>query len=177
MLTCDTPAANREFSIYQDPITLTSIGGFLKDATCDENGYFKVTYKPKNGSKLSIRSKGIVLENIPCKKNLNIGKVYINPSSMNIVLKIKANQSYTSSDTLYYYDLGTSHLEQKIAGPFVSGIIDTVESGGYMQFPLRYNELPILSIDYYINSPQNKKNIVVNSTVCSSFSEAVLVIE
>lgn len=183
MSSCDLPASNKQMSLYQESITLTSNGGYLKDFTCDENGYFKVVYKAENSGKLSIRTNGEILRGIPSKKNLNIGKVYNNPPSVKFIVRLRVNNAYTANDTLYYYDWnypqnGASHWVKKIAGPFQSGIIDTVQNAGYLSFPIEYEGNPFMRVNYYVNSYQSNEDAIVFTPLCSgTFSEAVLVID
>ena len=183
MSSCDLPASNKQFSLYQESVTLTSVGGYLKDFTTDENGYFKVAYIPENSGKLSIRSNGDILIGIPSKKNLNIGKVYNNPPAVKFTVRLQVNNAHTANDTLYYYDWnypqnGASHWIKKIAGPFQSGIIDTVLNAGYMNFPIEYQGNPVMRVNYYVNDYQSNEDATVTTPFCSgSFSQAVLVID
>ncbi len=182
MSSCGTPASNKTMSLYQEGVTLTSIGGYLKDFSCDENGYFKVVYKAETSGKLSIKANGTILEKIPCKKNIDIGEVFLNPPSVNFTIKLQVNNAHTENDTLYYYDWnypqnGASHWVKKIAGPFQSGIIDSVVNAGYMNFPVIYDENPFILVNYYLNDYQLNKDASVITPFCSSsFSDAVLVI-
>lgn len=183
MSTCDLPASNKQLSLYQESVTLTSIGGYLKDFSTDENGYFKVVYQAENSGKLSIRSNGEILKGIPSKKNLNIGKVYNNPPSVKFIVRLQVNNAYTANDTLHYYDWnypqnGASHWVKKIAGPFQSGIIDTVQNAGYLSFPIEYQGNPFMRVNYHVNSYQSNEDAIVFTPLCSgTFSEAVLVID
>lgn len=183
MTGCGAPAANKKMDLYQDAITLTSVGGYLKTFQSDENGYFKVTYNPENAGKLSIRSNGILLEGIPSRKNIDIGDVYYNPPPVNFTIRLQVNKSYTSGDTLYYYDWnypqnGANHWVKKIPGPFQSGVIDSVLNAGYMSFPFTYNVAPFIKINYYINTYDPNQNAFVTVSPCSgSFSEAVFSID
>lgn len=183
MSSCDMPASNKEMSLYQEATTLTSVGGYLKDFSSDENGYFKVTYIAENSGKLSIRANGVLIDGIPSREDINIGNVYHNPPAVNFVIRLQANNAYTANDTLYYYDWnypqnGASHWVKKIAGPFQSEIIDTVANCGYMNFPIRYNGVNSMSVNYYINDYQGNKNAIVTTPFCTnSFSEAILVLD
>lgn len=184
MSSCTTPSSNKKILLAQEKGLLTIGGALVKEFTCDENGYFKVMYNPKNGGKITLKSSGRLIENIPSHKNIQLGIVYFNPPPVNFKIRLQVNNPYTSSDTLYYYDWnfpqnGASHWEEKIAGPFQSGIIDSVINASYMDFPFRYGENPEMNISYYVNDFQlNKRDAKVIVTPCSeTFSEAVLTID
>lgn len=185
MSACGVAASLKSMWLGQEEITLTSVGGKLVDFTCDENGYFSVSYVPESGGTLYLVVAGSakVLIDIPCKENINLGEVYYNPPAVNFLVRLQANNAYTSADTLYYYDWnypqnGATSWIKKVPGPFQSGIIDTVLNAGYMNFPLSWVRDPEMTINYYVNTYDPNQQAKVIPELCSpSYAEAVLTVD
>jgi hypothetical protein len=96
----------------------------------DKNGRFKFEYKNQTDSHISLwygtnsNNTTKILMGLPAKENIELGNIYIN-NKVTIIIKLKPNASYTSSDTLYY-SVGEILGYSKITGPFHEAIVDTV---------------------------------------------------
>jgi len=158
MAGCNTPAANRSgYFHYNGGMTQYDWAEFTTDA----NGYFKVT-EEIGGSNLTLnvgRGPG-VLRNIALlgRNHLDLGKVYINPPIVSYYLHLKVNNAYTELDTLHYRNAGYPYNEKepwlKKAGPFSSGIIDTVPIASNLNalpITFRSNNVPRIKLSYYMN--------------------------
>ena len=161
MESCDTPAANK------DGIIRLSGGGFLNkpstslEFTTDENGYFKVTHN-EAFSAFSVRTSAnhSVLEASISGDEKELGEVYIFPPSVSYYLYLDVSNAFTESDTLVYNNHGWPQDGRdkllKIAGPFQSGIVDTVYMATNMNhLPIDFNNmininLPERTINYRI---------------------------
>jgi hypothetical protein len=162
MANCSTPAANTSgYFHYTGGMTRYTWAEFTTDA----NGYFKITEKI-GGSNLTLNvgNGSGVLRNITLLGNdyLDLGKVYINPPKTKYYLYLEVNNPYNELDTLTYYDWGypqngRNHWTKKVAGPFSSGIIDTVHNVSLLNaLPIGYFDLQNgiflkLRLEYFIN--------------------------
>lgn len=189
MASCNTPATNTSgFILTEDG--LLSGPGISLSFTTNENGYFKVSYSGKKDlSSFMVRVQGSsdVLK-VPGLQgnNKDLGNVYINPPSVSYYLRLEvSNNTYTESDTLTYYDWGypqngASHWVRKIAGPFESGIVDTVPLVFNMNaFPIHFqsSEPPNLKIRYGVNI-WNAKEVLIPTPHCvDDYQMVTLVID
>jgi hypothetical protein len=117
-------------------------------------------------------------------KKKNLGKVFINPPSVSFYLKLEVNNnSYTSADTLSYYDWGypsngSIHWVKKVAGPFKNGIIDTVYAAVNINaFPLYYGSStpPNLRIDYGVNL-WNQNHVFIPTPHCINDPQTITLV-
>ena len=189
MASCDTPAANKSGSIRTDD-GLLSGPGLVLDFTTDENGYFKVVHSGNEDlHKFMVRVSGssdvLSVWNLP-GENKDLGKVYINPPRVNYYLRLEvSNSSYTELDTLTYYDWGypqngASHWVKKIAGPFESGIIDTVTSAINMNaFPIQFESItpPGIKTRYGVNIWDDKEVVIPTPYCVDEYQTVTLVID
>ena len=113
-----TPFANQPITLKQDLTSGLSVqGGTLDETTTDSEGYFVFTYKDDNGEPLSINQSGLIIEEIPVSKALDIGSVVINPICK-IVYRIKVVNPYTINDTLVCHDIANPSIQGiRVAGP------------------------------------------------------------
>ena len=162
MQTCETPAANRNGIIHLSGGGLFNNPSTSLEFTTDENGYFKVTHD-KSFSEFSVRTSAnhSVLEASISGDEKELGEVYIFPPSARYYLYLEAtNNTYTEFDTLTYSNGGWPHDGRepwlKKAGPFSSGIIDTVHLLTHINdLPMNYNkmknnEFTLKRIHYYL---------------------------
>ncbi|TXI88051.1 MAG: hypothetical protein E6Q37_00835 [Crocinitomicaceae bacterium] len=189
MASCDVPAANKSGFIITDDGLLSGPGISLSFTT-DENGYFKITHTGKESmDKFTVRVQGSsdVLRVTNLSGNTkNLGKVYINPPSVNIYMKLKINNHiYNELDTLHYRNAGypTNGLDPwlKIAGPFVEGTIDTIYNAvNPGVFPLSFgsNLIPEMRLDYYINNYDswNDKFVYISTPHCSDEYQTITLV-
>ena len=157
MSSCSTPAANTTGSFhYTSGMSWEEWAKF----TTDENGYFKVK-KQIEGSTIDLYVGSQVLRNIKLsqKDHVDLGEVYIFPPSVSYYLYLEVDSAYTENDTLSYYDWGYpqnggEHWEKKLAGPFSSGIIDTVHNAvnlGALPLSFESSTDPKIKLNYYMN--------------------------
>lgn len=191
MQSCDTPAANKDGIIYLSGGGLLNNPSTSLEFTTDENGYFKVIHD-KSFSEFSVRTSAnhSVLEANISGDEKELGDVYINPFPTNFVIKLDVKNPYTENDTLVLLDFSDPDpfAQQLIAGPFQSGLIDSVKNFNFNIFPLKWTEIKnnegprggvqyrIRSLPDYIGS--NKHKYFYHSLICSgNFAEVTLVIE
>ena len=193
MQSCDTPAANREGSIIAADGLLTGPGEILF-FTSDENGYFKASYTVKANIVsfgVSVQGSGEVLRvNHLEGDKKDLGEVYVNPFPTNFIIKLDVQNPYTENDTLVLSDYSsTGPFDVRlIAGPFESGILDSVFNHMFSKFPVNFFQLndnsgpfystPFLirSLPYYIGD--HKTGDFHISPICSDeFAEVTLVID
>ncbi|HYG14875.1 MAG TPA: hypothetical protein VEC12_03910 [Bacteroidia bacterium] len=135
---CDNPVPVKNFTVYlyNDHKSLSNPcnSGQIATATTNENGEFELGYdKTCRSGGISLQydvsfSSATLVDGIEPKKDYNLGDIYYRDNGFYIV-KIKTNQPYTSSDTLFY-DItgGGKDSSYSIAtGPFYDGqVIDTL---------------------------------------------------
>jgi hypothetical protein len=140
---CNTPAANKEGSIRT--YDALSGPGLVLYFITDDNGYFKINHNEKGSiSKFYVNVEGasdVLRVHYYPEDHKKLGDVYIFPPSASYYLYLDVDSAYTENDTLYYRDLGYPQnggngWSKKLPGPFVSGIIDTVD------YALDLNGLP-----------------------------------
>ena len=95
----------------------------------DRKGAFEFKYKsPRKTGELNLTtSSGLSMYGIPKDENITI--VLIRNELANLVVNLKADSVYSTNDTLIFFIQGhppTDHFH-KIAGPFSSEIIDTLD--------------------------------------------------
>mgnify|MGYP005827338927 CR=1 FL=1 len=164
---CNTPAANTTGSFhYTSGMSWEEWAEF----TTDENGYFKVK-KQIEGSTIDLYVDGNsqVLRNIKLsqKDHLDLGEVYTFPPSVSYYLYLEVDSAYTEFDTLTYSNGGWPHDGRepwlKIAGPFQSGIIDTVHLlSNINDLPINFeskinNNFPSKKVHYYVGEYESWK--------------------
>lgn len=112
MSTCDVTASNEELTLR--------VGGKMYGehfhGVTDENGNFEIPYESSKFKTLVLRNK---MSAIPVG-NVDVGKVY-NAIKYSVIISLSVDSSYTSLDTLVIRG-------NKYAGPFQSGIIDTLDN-------------------------------------------------
>ena len=191
MASCDVPAANKSGFIITDDGLLSGPGISLSFTT-DEKGYFKITHTGKESvDKFTVRVQGssdvLRVTNLSGNKK-NLGKVYINPPTASYYLELQVNNaSYSELDTLYYQNGNFPQNEEtpwcKIAGPFSSGIIDTIPIIYNMTaLPLSFGSsiVPEIRLLYHINEYDSwtVKEVNFNSPHCvNEYQTVTLVID
>jgi len=182
---CNTPAANTTGSFHY-----TSGMSWEKWAefTTDENGYFKVK-KQIEGSTIDLYVGSEVLSDIKLsqKDYLDLGQVYIFPPSTSYYLYLEVDSAYTENDTLYYRDLGYPQnggvgWSKKLPGPFVSGVIDTVDYALNLDgLPVNHNSSSastmFLGYNINYNSIYENKTYVETSHCLDEYQDVILKIE
>ena len=179
MYNCDTPAPNESVKFKAGISFIENIDGAIEVFT-DENEFFEFIHN-QGGSWFTLWAPYKMITDVPSKPELDLGEINLN-GTVNFVVKLLVNNnSYTSSGTLYYYDWnypenGASHWVKKIAGPFQSGVIDSILNKTYTKYTIFHNQSPVLSIRHYINS-NPYVDIEFQTPFCTSFlSDAVIVI-
>ena len=190
MADCNVPLANQSGTIHQKGM----YAGKVADFTSDENGYFKAVFEPKghgNICRIALEGGGTILEEIRFTEYTELGEVYANPPSVRYYLLLDVQNAYTELDTIHYRNCGAPQDGRpswlKKAGPFQSGIIDTVHFAlnlGAMPIDHeRYNlgiYMPTLLLDYYINEYDsgNRTRIEISTPYCvEEYQNVSLVIE
>jgi hypothetical protein len=144
MQSCDVPAANKEALIHIDGGGITAKPIVELPFTTDENGYFEV-HHDEAFSKFSVRTSAAhsVLEASIGEDNKALGEVYVNPFPTSFVIKLDVKNPYTEYDTLYMRDYSSSNSLAKkfIAGPFNSGVLDSVVNNFYKSFPVKLSDI------------------------------------
>jgi hypothetical protein len=154
-----------------------------KDFYTDSNGYFEINYKSR-GTLGTLYAPYKAIERIPIKNEelvFDMGEVNLN-GTVNFVIKLEVNNPYTANDTLVLRDWNSTSAYDRIVipGPFVAGIIDTVWKASYSSYPITYNEVPQLLINYIRHpyTPEGSNSIYLDVPFCSTdLQEAILVID
>jgi hypothetical protein len=192
MASCDVPAANTSGFILTNDGLLSGPGISLSFTT-DENGYFKVSHRGKadqlNSFIVRVQGSSDVLKvpGLP-GDNKDLGKVYINPPTVNYYLKLEViNSDYTNLDTLHFSNGGFPVNGQapwlKLAGPFTTGIIDTIQNAiNPNVFPIHFGSstVPQKRILYYMNEYDswNEKEVHFPTPHCvDEYQTVTLVID
>lgn len=161
MQSCNTPAANKDGLIYFSGGGLLNHPSTTLEFTTDENGYFEVIHN-KRFTEFSVRTSAAhsVLEVNSVPDDNDLGDVYLFPPSVSYYLYLDVSNAFTESDTLVYNNHGWPQDGRdkllKIAGPFQSGIVDTVYMATNMNhLPIDFNNminnnLPERTINYRI---------------------------
>lgn len=186
MKDCDTPEANMEMFLKRNYLLKQKGGEIISEFKSDENGYFRALYVRKNRTNLRLGvhyddKNHMVLNYIPNNENLNLGNVYYFPITTSIIIHLDVKNSYTSNDTLLYRNYDYSEypsLEKRKAGPFQSGVLDTMNNVNQMNFPQSYNDSTYeLSIRYHIEG-QDYKDQYFDVEVCGDeYNHVTLTIE
>jgi hypothetical protein len=183
MENCTTPYASKLIKLSGDnalsDLFCVDVNGNNEFYT-DANGYFEITFR-KNGNWGTLYAPYKVITFIPIGSNecLDIGEVNLN-GSVNFLIQLQANSSYTINDTLIIPDYNSSNTgdQIKIAGPFSSGVIDTVMNRSYTNYPLKYSELPRSDINYYFTGYGELRFLNFNTPFCqSNLSEVLITID
>lgn len=147
MQSCETPAANKDGLIYFDGGGLLNNPSTTLEFTTDENGYFEVKHN-EPFTEFSVRTSAnhSVLEVNSVPDDNDLGEVYIFPPSVSYYLYLDVSNAFTESDTLVYNNHGWPQDGRdkllKIAGPFQSGIVDTVYMATNMNhLPIDFNNM------------------------------------
>lgn len=182
MQNCTTPYASSKILLAGDSgygkLFCEDING-NKEFYTDENGYFEIKYR-KNGGAGILYAPYKAMSFIPIwNKNLDIGEVNLN-GRVSFVIKLQVTNPYTANDTLIYGDLNNySSGGIKLAGPFSSGIIDTVFNTPYTEYPVTYGKIPKKQINYFIKSGTSKST-TAEQPFCAeanSYGEAIFIID
>jgi hypothetical protein len=149
MQSCDTPAANKNGLIHLPGGGILSKPSTKLEFTTDENGYFKVTHD-KSFSTFSVRTSAnhsVLDVSSLGGDEKELGEVYVFPPTARYYLTLHVNNNnYNELDTLTYSNGGFPHDGRdpwlKKAGPFQSGVIDTVHLLSHTNdLPVSFNEL------------------------------------
>ena len=173
LCSCSSWCEEKEFQLYQDNITLTSIGGVLTSFKTDQNGYFEVKYKAKNRFKIKLRQGSIIMDEIPVFKNVDLGTIYLEPIIKDFSIKLTVSNTYTSSATLYYY-FGTATTTVspnyifKAAGPFTNGELEVIQHYMFHENVIKYGEPSNLQFNYFLNDLSAIKSIYLPIEPCAS---------
>lgn len=180
MLNCTTPYANGLLRLKGN---MGYAPGFCKDESgnrefyTDANGYFEFKYI-FNGNKGTLHAPNAALNLIPIDKELvDIGELTLN-SKVNFYIKLNVNNAHTAYDTLQIPDYHNMYSLYgiKIAGPFASGVVDTIVGWSYIHYPIKYNQTPKLFFNYIISGVN--KSFYFETPLCNNgFSEAVITID
>ncbi|HYG16425.1 MAG TPA: hypothetical protein VEC12_11780 [Bacteroidia bacterium] len=141
---CDNPVPVKNFTVYlyndYKSSSNTCNSGQIATATTNENGEFELSYeKTCSSGKISLEydvsfSSTALVDGIEPKKDYDLGDIYKMDNGFYTV-KIKTNQAYTSSDTLFYdiTNKGPNDSNyQYVIGPFVDGAtMDTLFKSVY----------------------------------------------
>ncbi|MGM0480164.1 MAG: hypothetical protein ACQERC_13155 [Bacteroidota bacterium] len=158
MQSCEIPAANKDGIIYFSGGGLLNNPSITLEFTTDDNGYFEVDHN-EPFTEFSVRTSPansvLEVDSIPGDDN-DLGEVYLFPPSVSYYLYLEVSNAFTESDTLLYNNHGWPEDGRdellKIAGPFQSGIVDTVYMATNMNhLPIDFNDtLPKRTINYRI---------------------------
>ena len=190
MADCNVPLANQSGTIHQKGM----YAGKVADFTSDENGYFKAVFEPKgqgNICRIALEGGGTILEEIRFTEHTELGEVYANPVTLKYFLKLEVNNnSYSNLDTLVYSNGGFPYNGKpswiKRAGPFHSGIIDTIDfASNLSSMPINHmmynnHDFPLFRVSFYINlnSPDVTSHVNVPTPYCvEEYHNVVLVID
>jgi hypothetical protein len=186
MENCTTPYASKLIKLsgdnsFSDKFCVDINGN--NDFYTDENGYFEIKYR-KNGNWGILYAPYSVMTFIPIgeNENLDIGEVNLN-GTVNFVIKLQANKTYTSNDTLVFGDwnnVASNTPDIKLAGPFNSQTLDTATNVSYSSYPIMYGKSPEMSIVYYLKSWSDVKRATVKQMFCAginNYEEAIFLIE
>jgi hypothetical protein len=193
MQSCDTPAANKDALIYFSNTGLFPEPSTTLEFTTDGNGYFEVKHN-EPFSNFSVRTSAAhsVLEVSSIPDDNDLGDVYLFPPSVSYYLYLDVSNAFTESDTLVYNNHGWPQDGRdkllKIAGPFQSGIVDTVYMATNMNhLPIDFNNiinnnLPERAISYrIINENTNDhpvKSVYFPTSYCvEDFIDVTFIIE
>jgi len=130
---CDNPVPVKGYSVFLLNRDGGNCKGEIQRVTTNDNGEFLLDYESacSNGADfISLEydvsfSSAILVSDIKINENEDLGDIYMKNNGFYIV-KIKTNQPYTSSDTLFH-GIHIAGKDSYIKGPFVDNqIIDTL---------------------------------------------------
>ncbi|MEX2484905.1 MAG: hypothetical protein WED10_10110 [Brumimicrobium sp.] len=190
---CNTPAANKEFSIRTSTFSPFSYSpDLVLNFTTDDEGYFKVTHtEDSNISKFTVvvGAREVLYVHYYPEDHKKLGNMYISFPT-NFIINLDVQNPYTENDTLVMHDFSSSDpfAEKLFPGPFESGFLDSVVNHPYDNFPISWQQqsegnLPKYSISYHFRNETgyNGHNETVSfdtAPICSDeYAEVSFVIE
>jgi len=184
MHACGVPAANvTDVSFKQHGQPLFGQKGMFLSFNTDAEGYFEVVYNRKDANSLDmeILKSGPILEGIPAMKNLDLGEVFWGVPIFSYVRYLEVNNPYTTNDTLILPDHNNTSEPfpfKYIAGPFESGVIDTIWNHSFMG-KLQYKKAPVYNPFFRLTSEHSwrESSISLNDLCFEGMYEAVLVLD
>ncbi len=162
MLDCETPISNERISIRQMPgLILSGYGGSFMT---DSEGIFDHTFETRTAAHVSLRGNSITMDNIPFRRNLNLGKV-VPAFKFDFFILLTVANPYTSQDTLYYKI--NSGVWNKVPGPFVEGqFIDSLPNFNANLDLYVEDGVFSTSIQYHINKNSDIIDYWFESKMC-----------
>src|SRR5690554_1927588 len=179
---CGVPAANvTDVSFKQHGQPLFGQKGMFLSFNTDAEGYFEVVYNRKDANSLDmeILKNGPILEGIPAMKNLDLGEVFWGTPIFSYVRYLEVNNPYTTNDTLILPDYNTGiGVAKYIAGPFESGVIDTIWNFPYMS-KIHFGKTPKYEPYFALTTDNGWRyaEIHLNDLCFEGMYEAVLVLD